>query len=489
MAVIYLRSTDGSDASDGLTWANAKATLAAALTAAGAGGTVYVSDAHAETQASAMTLTSPGTADSPVTVLCVDDTGDPEPPTALATTATISTTGASSITLGAGYTFGYGFKLQAGSAANSASILSQTTGTFWSLSNCGLTLNNTSVASLIRVGAGSIVHRLILMDCTLTFGAAGQAFRVDGSRVRIAGGSVAGTAPTTLINGGTATQTSTIELVGVDLSLLGSGNNIFGQVSKNTAVDCKLGSSVTLCSASFTTRDDGQTTFINSDSADTNYRYYSKNYEGEVFHETTIVRTGGASDGTTPISRKMTSSANSKFYAPLIASPITAWNDTSGSSKTITVEIISFGAAKLTDAETWITVEYLGTSGFPIASFSNDRAADILATPADQATSTATWIGSDRQNSTAYSLDDIIEVQGRLWVCTTAGTTAGSEPGGYATGADGDSVTDNTAVFRAGWRQKISKAVTPQEKGPFRAYPVLAKASTTIYFCPKADVT
>ncbi len=54
MAVIYLRSTDGNDLDDGLTWATARATLANALTAAGAGGTVYVSQNHAETQASAM---------------------------------------------------------------------------------------------------------------------------------------------------------------------------------------------------------------------------------------------------------------------------------------------------------------------------------------------------------------------------------------------------------------------------------------------------
>ncbi len=70
MAVIYLRSTDGSDADNGSTWALAKATLAAALTAAGAGGTVYVSQVHAETQAGAMTLTSPGTEASPVRVIC-----------------------------------------------------------------------------------------------------------------------------------------------------------------------------------------------------------------------------------------------------------------------------------------------------------------------------------------------------------------------------------------------------------------------------------
>lgn len=73
MANFYVRSTDGSDADNGTTWALAKATLAGALNVATAGDTIFVSDNHAETQASAMTLSSQGTAASPVRILCADD--------------------------------------------------------------------------------------------------------------------------------------------------------------------------------------------------------------------------------------------------------------------------------------------------------------------------------------------------------------------------------------------------------------------------------
>jgi len=101
-AVVYLRSSDGNNADSGATWALAKATLAdtggtGALTAAGAGGTVYVSDNHAETQATTMTLASPGTAASPVRIICVDDAA--EPPTARAITATVSTTGPAALAI------------------------------------------------------------------------------------------------------------------------------------------------------------------------------------------------------------------------------------------------------------------------------------------------------------------------------------------------------------------------------------------------------
>lgn len=115
MANVYLSSVDGNNADDGSTWALADATLAASLTAAGAGGTSYVDNAHAEAPGSAITLTSPGTAASPTKILCVDRTGNPEPPTALATTATVQTNGNAALNF-AGVAISDGVKYSAGDA-------------------------------------------------------------------------------------------------------------------------------------------------------------------------------------------------------------------------------------------------------------------------------------------------------------------------------------------------------------------------------------
>jgi hypothetical protein len=55
-----------------------------------------------------------------------------------------------------------------------------------------------------------------------------------------------------------------------------------------------------------------------------------------------------------------------------------------------------------------------------------------------------------RLNNTAYSLNDLIipgTYAGQIFKCSTAGTTAGSEPGGYTGAAFGATVTDGTAVF------------------------------------------
>src|SRR3990167_1200992 len=146
----YVRSTDGSDASDGLTWANAKATLAGALAVAAAGERIWVSQAHAETQASAMTLTSAGTAASPVEILCGNDAA--EPPTALATTATISTTGVNNLTCGAGFAFVYGITFSVASAASLGIFQVNVNNSVWSFESCTLKLNTTSNSATLTLG-------------------------------------------------------------------------------------------------------------------------------------------------------------------------------------------------------------------------------------------------------------------------------------------------------------------------------------------------
>src|SRR3990167_2296817 len=101
MANIYVRSTDGSDADDGSTWALAKATLAGALAIATSADTIWVSQNHAETAAGNKSHTFPTTPG--LRVLCGNDAA--EPPTALATTATVTTTGNFAVTFVSGFAY------------------------------------------------------------------------------------------------------------------------------------------------------------------------------------------------------------------------------------------------------------------------------------------------------------------------------------------------------------------------------------------------
>jgi len=182
MADIYLSSVDGSDGDDGSTWALAKATLAAALTAAGAGGTVYMDNAHAETQASDMTLASPGTAASPTRVLCVDRTGNPQPPTALATTGAVTTTGNTKIIFGAGsYTYYYGITFTAASGGTTSAgyitVFSDgTTSAGVIFEACVLNNGTTAVTAVMAFGRHGSSARLsqsvVLLNTKLQFGGA-----------------------------------------------------------------------------------------------------------------------------------------------------------------------------------------------------------------------------------------------------------------------------------------------------------------------------
>jgi hypothetical protein len=65
----------------------------------------------------------------------------------------------------------------------------------------------------------------------------------------------------------------------------------------------------------------------------------------------------------------------------------------------------------------------------------------------------AVWAGRPpRRDNTAYTTGDVVTVAAdaeRLFVCTTQGTSAAAEPADYPTVADGATVTDGTAVFRA----------------------------------------
>lgn len=443
MAVIYLRSTDGDDADDGSTWALAKATLAAALTAAGAGGTVYVSQVHAETQATALGLLSPGTPNDPVTVLCVNDGA--EPPTTLAASASVTSTASASIGF-AGFTYYHGMNFYQGAGGSGGGFaFTGSASNFWvRFSQCLFQINGSGTTAALTIGQSGNQSGCLVEwdDCRVVVGNTSQKIILN-NHLRWRGGSIQGaTLPSALLSSAPGTGgMGYAQICGVDLSLLGSGKSLVDVgANKRTVIElvnCKLGSSVAVSSGSHIGQGGPEIMLVNCDSADTNYRYHKESYQGIIAQESTIVRSGGASDGTTAISRKMVTSANSKFYSPLELGPLAVWNETTGSQITATVEVVTDGVT-LTDAEAWLEVEYLGTSGYPLSLFASDRAADIFASAANQTSSSETW--------------------------TTTGLTSPV-------------------------KQKLSVAFTPQEKGPIKFRVMLAKASTTMYVCPKVDLT
>lgn len=438
MADIYVRSTDGSDADSGADWTNAKATLAGAIAIALAGDTIYLSHVHAEATA-ALGGTVAGTNASPVRILCVNDSTG-----VLAATASMS--GSSQ--------FGGGIKggahvhgvTMAWTAGTMIAEINSVTGFAERYDNCTFWANNSGGGRAFSFGATTAggQNKTVLNNPVFRMNNAGTQIRAR-QNLSIYGGSIhaSSAAPTGLFGLAEGNRTGNLLVDGFDFSLAATSFNIVAVIIEGgaTAVfrNCKLPAGWTgSLVASGQIKVNSRIGMYNCDDGDTNYRLWVEDYCGTIKSETVVTRTGGASDGVTPLSWRMVSSANCAYpVGALESNEIVVWNDAVGAAKTVTVEVLTDGVT-LKDDECWLEVQYLGTSGFPLGVFASDAKADVLATAANQTTSTETW--------------------------TTTGLT--------------------TPV-----KQKLSVTITPQEKGFIHAKVMLAKPSTTVYVCPKASVT
>lgn len=441
MASYYVRSA-AAGAGTGADWANAYTGIFAAVTGKVAGDIFYISADHNETTAGVVQIASPGSAAARCNFYCVDHTGSVPPVSAdLRTTALIASSGANAVEIRQGHNYWYGVTFSAGSAANAAnmSVGIATTGGGCSnvFKNCKLKLGNTSSSSQIFLG--DLLQAVIFIELDNTpmeFGAVGQQIlcREVFLRWRNTASAIAGSVPTTLFRA-TSTGWSVIDMEAIDLSAAGAGKTLIatGQPARYYFRDCKLGASVTVVATPLNPYGN-ETILVRCDSGDTNYRTEKYQYTGTQTVETTIVRTGGASDGATPIAWKIVTTANSKRSLPFESIPITIWNETVGSAITLTLEGIWGGGAVPTNADIWMDVEYLGTSGFPLGLFATSGTADLLATGSNLTSSSETWGGS-------------------------------------------------TTKF------KMSATVTPEEKGPITIYVKAALASSTFYIDPKVTVS
>lgn len=434
MASYYVRS-GASGAGTGANWANAYTTLAAAFSGKAAGDIFYVSEDHAESQASALTLNSPGTGAAPCFVYCVNHSGSVPPVSAdLRTTATISTTGNNALSISSlnGYCYGITFICGSGAVAPQLSI-NNGGNQFGTFENCGFQSGGTN-NSTIKVNNNASA-RLELINPTFQLAGVGSSLDFGNGRVLWKGGSVSGaTLPTTLVSA--YNSSADITLQGVDLSALGSGKTLFGNQNSTANVrliDCKLGSSVTIA-ATPTFIGGVRIDLIRADSGATNYRNERYWYQGTITTETTVVRTGGATDGTTPASMKLVTTANSKWAFPLESQPIVIWNETVGSPITVTFYGIWGGGSVPNNDDIWIAAEYLGDSGTPQGSFIASTKADNLASGSALSSDSSTWGGS-------------------------------------------------TTAF------KMSVTFTPQMKGPINLVVKAAKASSTFYIDPKPVIS
>src|SRR5207237_776649 len=110
--------------------------------------------------------------------------------------------------------------------------------------------------------------------------------------------------------------------------------------------DCKIPSSFLFDGGTTAFRGPGLTMDVVRCHNSANYTSQRNTYYGVETTETTIVRTGGATDGTQAESRKIVTNASTlQWLTPYEAMPISIWNNTVGTPITLTLFGIWGGGA------------------------------------------------------------------------------------------------------------------------------------------------
>ncbi|MFA9204851.1 MAG: hypothetical protein ACEQSH_00185 [Bacteroidia bacterium] len=473
--------------------------------------TVFIASNHSESWTSARSWTRFGS------LVCVTVAGSALPPVAASVTtgAQIATTGANNITMGGSGGSLYGITMSLGDAGNSASLNLGVTGGGTSgfvFEACALKLNNTNTGSRFALGGTAVSAAMNLINTVLTFGNASQGISITTNPAFFTwvdtASAIAGTSPTTLFQG----TFPFVRMRGVDLSGFtgalvapGTGSNVFFGVLD--VAQCKLNAS-TVISANYRLGDMfSRISVVATDDTTGNsvirQAYGAVQSNLGVLSNAIVYRNGGASANSVGYSWSMGASNTTDGAVSLGKHPITPslefWNTTTGGAKTITVHGIANKTAIPTNAVAWLQLEYMAASTSPVWSAATNGPTGLPpGSPTNWTATTEDWDDGVpvRQNSHAYStLGEAVSVAsnpGRVFFVTTTGTSAGSEPGGYATAVDGGSVTDNTAVLRAGWRFKMALTVTPQKVGAYglTIHNADFQAATTLtYIDPKYEIT
>ena len=367
-----------------------------------AGDTEFVADNHAEsTSGAAFVFSFPGTGAAPNTMLCVDHAASVPPGTSnLKSTATVSgTSNGLGFNINGGVAYLYGITFQGASGL----IFSTAQNSALTFDTCGMTITGGTGRTITfgTQGGGSAgANSVILNNTIFTNNVAGTTIVFNSGRFlwRNTPNAVQGSSATTLMSVAGGSTHNKVTLQGVDLSLLGSGSTIIGIGNNCTGSfllqDCKLGAGVSITGGSIPSPGGTEVEMVNCDSGNTNYRFYRQNYQATETSETTIVRTGGASDGVTPMARKVVTTANSKWYAPYKTDWIEYWHNTSGIAVSPSIAIVNNSLLTLTNADAWLEVESMTSAGYPLGKFFNDSIANILTSASAQSADNASvWGG------------------------------------------------------------------------------------------------
>jgi hypothetical protein len=382
---------------------HARLTNAYTSTWGAAGHKFWIADNHAETQAANLTLNQPCLSAAITTAICVDRTAALPPAEANYNTgASISTTGNFNLGIGysgSAYTVYYqGIAFSCGSgSSSSAFLLLDGIALNYKFVNCSFTMGISTAGSTIQLGSTTTPNTILWDNCKAQLAATGQSITLRNTNFewRNSPSAIQGaTLPTNLFFL-SSTNATYVVCRGVDFSAF-SGQLVTSSPTNVTPLiceDCKFHANMTRYGASTAGYASSPVITVRCDSGATNYKSTRDEYAGTQTTETSITRVGGATDGTTPSSDKIVTNAQAAFLTPYRMLPLAIWNETIGGNVTVTVYGTVNSASLPNNDELWMDVQYLGSSGSPLASFKSTSKTHPLAAAAAVASDSSTWNG------------------------------------------------------------------------------------------------
>lgn len=410
-------SASGSNTSPYDTWAKAASSTttawADAITASAAGDDFYVDSALAVSNASAQTLTFKGTKTAPNRVFSCSTITHDAPTTAdLGAGASFTTTGASGLTVnGSVYIYGVTFNVGTGSSAANAVFASADSEI--TLDTCAINHLVTTATCTTQFFSGAVNSKVTLINTPFTFNGGTASGIAVGQGVwvwRNTTSAILGTqsAIANLIQPASA-RVSVIIFDSVDFAGgtgIASGKALIAAPGTPIAVqmvNCKFTSGALISRPTITGATVDQ---IVTDSGATNYKQQRDTYQGTLTASTSV--TNNATDGTTPISWQVITTANAKPQSPFECFQIVQWvaAGTYANSKVF----ITSATASLKTNDVWVEVGFLGSSyalGSPATSFGAGSGTATLpqipagTTPGTLAAASPAWttggLGNDYQ--------------------------------------------------------------------------------------------
>lgn len=415
MANYFVRSGGGNTPPYG-NWTDAATSLTTAIAAATVNGdrVIIQYDAVPSGDAEVTVDTTYTLAANIAIISASNDGGTSFTPTAMGTTYWIgnSTTNRTITFAGAFSVSFYGITVRnAGTAADSL-YLCDSDGADYRFDTCYFWHGNTNTTATAGIFLGSASTNrqkfLLFHNCTFRFGATAQRAVVAGN-VQIIGGSIssAGSSPSNLFNTVNAYSPVVVVCEGFDMSHLGS-NSIIGDHTtigiEYRFYNCKLGTSYSiLASQTVANKSSAYAYVYNCASGDKHSVFeYHDSFGSLVTIDTTdatpiYCSTNGAKfDGTNGFSWKIVTTGNCSYYTPFVTPWFGKYHDgTSAITPRIECMRDNSSGAVWQDDEVWGEFSYQGATGYPIASFVNDRKA-LTAGAVDQDSSSlgaSDWVG------------------------------------------------------------------------------------------------